>query len=228
MDERPAIRLYDIVAEYPTVSGPVRALHGIDLEIARGESLCIIGASGSGKTTLLDILGTLLRPAQGSYRAGETDLTVLSPKMLAAYRNSQIGFVFQAFNLLDHIDVRNNILLPLQYGPNGSVDEAAELDRLLERLDLVHLAGRKPQQLSGGQRQRVAIARALIRNPSLVLADEPTGSLDSATAGEVMQLLADSAEPDRSLVVVTHDQAIADHFERVVELRDGRIVGGRN
>lgn len=223
------IALRGIVGEYGTSAGPVRAIDGIDLDIAQGEALCIIGRSGSGKTTLLDIVGTLLRPTAGQYLWGNRDLAGLSPTALADYRNSQIGFVFQNFNLLDELDVRQNVMLPLSYGTKRGRIAPCDLERteaLLDRLQLTDLAARSPAQLSGGQRQRVAIARALVRNPSLLLADEPTGSLDSRTAREVLTLLGDAMVEGCSLVLVTHDAGIADLFERVIELRDGRIIGG--
>lgn len=223
------ISLRGIVGEYRTKAGPVRAIDGVDLDIAPGEAVCIMGRSGSGKTTLLDIIGTLLKPAAGQYLFAGRDLAQLAPKALAEHRNSRVGFVFQSFNLLDELDVRRNVMLPLAYGAGRrrtSPEDAARTEALLERLGLAELASRSPAQLSGGQRQRVAIARALIRNPSLLLADEPTGSLDTRTAREVLRLLRDTMDARRSLVLVTHDTGIARLFERVLELQDGRVVGG--
>jgi putative ABC transport system ATP-binding protein len=201
----------------------VHALRGIDLEIAHGEFVAIMGRSGAGKTTLMDILGCLARPTSGRYRLNGRAVEEIDGEGLARLRGREIGFVFQSFDLLPRMTAVENVELPLVYSrvPRGERRERAE--RVLARVGLGERADHRPAELSGGERQRVAIARALVNRPSLLLADEPTGNLDSRTGGEIMRLLGDLHAEGNTLVVVTHDRAIGAAAERCVELGDGRI-----
>jgi putative ABC transport system ATP-binding protein len=200
----------------------IHALDGVDLSIRRGELVAITGSSGSGKTTLMNILGCLDRADAGTYRIDGEDVSRLSGDRLASVRCRRIGFVFQSFNLLPRLDARDNAALPLLYADAGDWRDRAE-----SALRLVGLGDRmhhRPNQLSGGQRQRVAIARALVNDPALVLADEPTGNLDSRTGAEILDLFLRLNAEGRTIVVVTHDPAVAARCLRVVHLRDGLVV----
>jgi putative ABC transport system ATP-binding protein len=202
----------------------VDALVDVTFKVAAGESVAIIGASGSGKSTLMNVLGCLDLPSSGTYRLAGHDVAGLSRARLAAFRNSHIGFVFQGFNLLARATALENVELPLVYA--GLTGRARRL-RAREMLDAVGLADRShhlPAQLSGGQQQRVAIARALVNEPKLLLADEPTGSLDSRSSEAIMTLLADLTAQGRTLVLITHDPALAAAMPRVITLHDGRIL----
>jgi len=204
----------------------VRALDGVDLDVARGEFLAIMGPSGSGKSTLMNILGGLDRPTSGSYVLDGVDVATLDPDQRAEIRNARIGFVFQSFNLLPRTTALQNVELPLLYG-DAAVGAAERHDRARTALRRVGLAGREhhvPSQLSGGQQQRVAIARALITNPALLLADEPTGNLDSRTSDDVMAIVQALNEEGRTIIVITHEPDIAACARRVIQMRDGRIV----
>lgn len=200
----------------------IEVLKGIDLEIERGEFVSIMGASGSGKTTLLNILGALDRPTEGSYLLAGKEVSLLSDDELSKVRNQHIGFVFQNFYLLHYISVLENVLLPSLYG-----ESALKMEKAIEILRIVGLADRakfKPNQLSGGQQQRVAIARALINDPDIILADEPTGQLDSKTAHEIMAILKRLNETGKTIILVTHDQNIAAYARRKICMKDGLIV----
>ncbi len=202
----------------------VAALDGIDLDVAEGEMLAITGPSGSGKSTLMQIIGCLDRPDSGSYVLSGEDVSTLSEDRLAEIRNRRIGFVFQTFNLLPRLSALENVELPLLYAglPHAK-------GRAAESLEAVGLADRmrhEPNQLSGGQRQRVAVARALITDPAILLADEPTGNLDSKTGDEIMALFASLNRQGRTIIVVTHEADVAKHCRRQIHLRDGRIVDG--
>lgn len=202
----------------------VTALDSVDLTITRGESLAIIGPSGSGKSTLMNILGGLDRPSQGRYRFEGEDVGGFSDDQLADFRNRRIGFVFQSFQLLPRLSALRNVELPMIYGgvsPGLRRDRAAEL---LQRVGLGSRMGHRPNQLSGGQQQRVAIARALANQPDLLLADEPTGALDSATGAEVLSLFRDLNAEGLTVVLVTHDRGVADAARRRIAFRDGRIT----
>ena len=200
------------------------ALDSIDLVVEAGEYVAITGPSGCGKSTLLGLLGLLDRPSSGSYRLQGEDVTARSPRELAAIRRGRIGFVFQSFNLIDELSVRDNVQLALRYGPMAEKAQRARVDEVLERLGLAHRAAHHPSQLSGGQQQRVAIARAIAARPALLLADEPTGNLDSAHGLEVMRLLRELNAEGTTLVMVTHSAEHAALASRSVRLLDGRVL----
>ena len=221
---RPLIRLRGVERTYAMGGGEVRALDGVDLEIGGGEYVAIMGPSGSGKSTLMNILGCLDTPSVGSYELAGTAVHALDDDQLAEIRNRRIGFVFQTFNLLPRADAVANVALPLLY---AGVDRAERRRRAREALARVGLEGRvdhRPNELSGGQCQRLAIARALVTGPSIVLADEPTGNLDSKTSDEIIGLFDQLSREGTTLILVTHEDDIAAHARRQVRLRDGRIV----
>jgi putative ABC transport system ATP-binding protein len=202
-----------------------RALAAVDLEIAAGESVAIVGRSGSGKTTLLNVIGLIESLDAGTYELNGTATHALRDRELARLRNQHIGFVYQTFNLIPELTVAENVELPLRFRDStGSRERRRMVTELLEKLGLAGRAGHRPAQLSGGQQQRVAIARAIVTRPSLLLADEPTGNLDSEMAQAVLALLREIQAGGTTLVVVTHDVHIAASFRRVVEMRDGRLV----
>jgi len=200
------------------------ALDAIDLVVEAGEYVAITGPSGCGKSTLLGLLGLLDRPTSGSYRLQGEDVTAKSPRELAAIRRGRIGFVFQSFNLIDELSVCDNVQLALRYGPLPEKAQRARVAEVLERLGLAHRAAHHPSQLSGGQQQRVAIARAIAARPALLLADEPTGNLDSAHGQEVMRLLRELNDEGTTLVMVTHSTEHAALASRSVRLLDGRVL----
>ena len=202
----------------------VRALDDVDLEIAYGEHVAIVGSSGSGKTTMLQILGCLDAPTLGTYRLDGREVEDLPESELATVRNSKIGFVFQGFHLLPKASARKNVELPLVYAGISAAERRERAIRALESVGLEHRIEHRPDELSGGQRQRVAIARALVSNPSMLLADEPTGNLDSKTGREILDLFDDLRDPERALIMVTHDRALAQRAQRLVALKNGKIV----
>ncbi|MBM4396309.1 MAG: ABC transporter ATP-binding protein [Deltaproteobacteria bacterium] len=219
------IRVQGLTKVYRLGEGvEVHALRGVDLAIEAGESVAIMGASGSGKSTLMNILGCLDRPTAGRYLLGGREVSTLSRNDLAEVRNRAIGFVFQSFNLLARTSARENVELPLVYAGAGTRDRERRAAEALERVGLADRAGHEPSQLSGGQQQRVAIARALVTGPRLVLADEPTGNLDSRTSVEIMALLQRLGREGITVVLVTHEPDIARYASRVVVLRDGMVV----
>jgi putative ABC transport system ATP-binding protein len=209
---------------YDTGKVKVEALRNVDLDVERGEFVAVVGPSGSGKSTLMNLLGCLDTPSVGSYRLGEEEVSKLGRGALAAVRNRRIGFVFQSFNLLPGISAFENVEIPLLFGGVGRRERRRRVNALLERVGLADRADHKPSELSGGQVQRVAIARALAMDPDLILADEPTGNLDTSSGGDVMGLFEALWKQGRTIVVVTHDPALAQRAERVIEIRDGRIV----
>jgi putative ABC transport system ATP-binding protein len=222
------IRAENLRREYQMGQETVHALDGIDLTVAEGDFLGIMGPSGSGKSTLLYLLGGLDRPTAGQIRVQGRELTELDENSLAAYRSEQVGFVFQVFNLVPTMTALENVEFPMLF---AGVPPAARSDRARALLDLVGLGGRidhKPTELSGGEQQRVAIARALANDPLIILADEPTGNLDSRTGAEVMRILADlNREQGRTIVVVSHDPALLEFTSRCLHLLDGRIAEAR-
>jgi putative ABC transport system ATP-binding protein len=216
------IELSDVQRWYHTGDEPVRALDGIDLTIDSGEYVAITGASGSGKSTLLNVLGGLDRPSRGRYRLGGTELALLDDTEISRVRNRDIGIVFQSFHLLPRLTVLENVLLPLRFAP-PELDLEARARELLVRVNLSERSNHRPSELSGGQMQRAAIARALLMQPKLLLADEPTGNLDSRSAEQVLALIAEVHAQGQTVVLVTHDPDIARAAPRHVRLRDGRI-----
>ncbi len=217
------IALSAVERRYAMDGQSVRALAGVDLAIARGEFVAITGASGSGKSTLLNILGCLDRPDAGSYTLDGTDVAALDDEALSATRNRRIGFVFQSFHLLPRLNVLENVLLPRRYCDAPDPEAPARAEALLERVGLGDRLRHRPQELSGGQMQRAAIARALVMQPSLLLADEPTGNLDSKSAAAVMALIDELHGGGQTVVLVTHDNDVAGHAPRRVRLRDGQV-----
>lgn len=217
------IELEEIHKDYGVGENGVRVLHGITLAIAQGEMCAIMGASGSGKSTLLNILGLLDRPTSGRYRLEEIDVQDAEADKLADLRNHKIGFVFQAFHLLPRLSVLDNVAHPLLYRGIPKHERRKRANEELERVGLGHRVDHRPEELSGGQRQRVAIARALVGAPSLILADEPTGNLDSSSAVEIMRFLKHLNEALGVTVVVTHDTTVAECCGRRIVVRDGCV-----
>ncbi|MFD8788664.1 ABC transporter ATP-binding protein [Kitasatospora sp. NPDC059599] len=227
----PVIRLRGISRTYPGPP-PVTALHPHDLEIAAGEYVAVVGPSGSGKSTFLNLLGLLDRPSSGSYELDGVDTGALSEARRTALRGRRIGFVFQSFHLLPHRTATENVMLAQVYTGSPRAGRAEAARQVLERVGLGHRTEALPSRLSGGERQRVAVARALVNRPSLLLCDEPTGNLDSATARRVLELFEELHEDGLTLLVITHDREVADRARRTVTIRDGRLTapgtaGGR-
>jgi putative ABC transport system ATP-binding protein len=220
----PLIHLEAVTKVYPLGKTRVPALRGIDLSIATGEYVAIMGPSGSGKSTLMNILGCLDVPTDGRYRLRGHDVGSLSDNELSRLRNREIGFVFQTFNLLPRANAVQNVSLPLVYAGVGSGERTRRAEEALRVVGLAERARHRPSELSGGERQRVAIARALVVEPSLILADEPTGNLDSATGREIMEALERAGGEGRTIILVTHEEEIADRARRILRLRDGRLV----
>jgi putative ABC transport system ATP-binding protein len=217
------ISLRGLVKNYMVGTQVVEALRGINLVIKKGEYVAIMGPSGSGKSTLMNILGALDTPTSGHYFLNGTDVSQMVDDELAVIRNKEIGFIFQTFNLLPRYDALENVILPLIY---GGVPKHERKVRGLKVLDKVGLADRvthKPNELSGGQRQRVAVARALVNNPAIILADEPTGNLDSKTSVDIMKLIGDIHKQGNTIIVVTHEEDIANRAHRIIRLLDGHI-----
>jgi len=219
----PIIRIRDLVRHYVMGSETVQALRGVSLDIQRNEYVAIMGPSGSGKSTMMNVLGCLDTPTSGEYWLNGQEVSRLTDDALARVRNKEIGFVFQTFNLLPRASALHNVELPLVYAGVGGKDRR---DRAAQALQIVGLADRmhhRPNELSGGQRQRVAIARALVNSPSILLADEPTGNLDSTTSEEIMGVFRELHDKGQTVIMVTHEPDIAAHAARVVVLRDGRV-----
>jgi putative ABC transport system ATP-binding protein len=218
------IKLKGLTKAYSTAEVETTALHGLNLDIETGEFVAIMGPSGCGKSTLLNILGMLDSPTGGEYWFNGTEVARFKEAQLADMRKAGIGFVFQSFNLIDELTVAENVELALLYHDIPARDRKARVAAALERMKISHRAGHMPPQLSGGQQQRVAIARAVVAQPVLILADEPTGNLDSRNGEEVMQLLTQLNEEGTTIVMVTHSHSHAEYARRIVNLFDGRIV----
>ncbi len=226
MSEKIIIRTEDLTKIYGMGDAQVRALDGVSLQIRENEFVAIMGPSGSGKSTMMNILGCLDRPTTGRYFLADEDVSSLNKSQLAAIRNRRIGFIFQSFNLLAQTSALENVMLPLLYRHNGALTDAQQKEKAAQVLNAVGLGDRihhKPHELSGGQVQRVAIARALVNDPVLILADEPTGNLDSRSGNEIMGLLADLHRQGGTIVVVTHADDVATYAQRIIHFRDGRI-----
>jgi putative ABC transport system ATP-binding protein len=220
----PVLELVEVVKEYPA-DPPVVALAGVDLRVDEGELVAIVGPSGSGKSTLLHVMGTLERPTRGVVRIAGEDTSTMSDKQLSGLRARRLGFVFQQFFLLDGLSVLDNVADGLMYR-GGRLSERRRLAKVaIDRVGLGHRLAHRPNQLSGGEQQRTAIARALAGRPALVMADEPTGNLDSATGASILELLRELHEEGTTIVVITHDHEVAAAMERRIEIKDGRIIG---
>jgi putative ABC transport system ATP-binding protein len=218
----PVLELIDVVKEYPS-DPPVAALAGVSLRIDQGELVAIVGPSGSGKSTLLHVMGTLERPTRGVVRIAGEDTSVMSDKQLSGLRARRLGFVFQQFFLLDGLSVVDNVADGLLYRGGRVADRRRLAETAIERVGLGHRLKHRPNQLSGGEQQRTAIARALAGRPALVLADEPTGNLDTATGASILELLRELHRDGTTIVVITHDLDVATAMDRRIEIRDGRI-----
>jgi putative ABC transport system ATP-binding protein len=218
------VRTVDLTRRYEMGDADVDALRGIDLSIARGEFVALVGPSGSGKSTVLNLIGGLDRPTSGQVWINGTELSDSDEETLTRHRRQHVGFVFQSFNLLPRLTAVENVALPLMFSDVPEKERQARARALLERVGLGHRLSHRPSELSGGEQQRVAIARALVGQPALLLADEPTGNLDTKTGAEIMALLKKlNQEQGLTLVVVTHDPEVAAFADRVVKLRDGRV-----
>ena len=218
------IELNDLSRVYRTADVETTALNGVTMKIDSGEFIAIMGPSGCGKSTLLNILGMLDSPNDGSYRFDGEEVSGRSERALASLRKENLGFIFQSFNLIDELTVYENVELPLLYQKIPAAERAERVQAVLERVNIAHRATHRPQQLSGGQQQRVAVARAVVTNPKLILADEPTGNLDTTNGEEVLDLLGQLNADGTTIVMVTHDQSHADHAGRVVHMLDGRVL----
>ena len=219
------IELRDVYKIYGEgLESEVRALDGVSLDIEKGEFVAVVGQSGSGKSTMMNVLGCLDIPTRGTYRLDGVDVRELSDKELSRIRNKQIGFIFQQYNLIQNLTVLENVELPLIYQGIDPIDRRELAMQALARVGLADRAQHKPTQMSGGQQQRVAIARALVRNPPIILADEPTGALDSHTGREVLGMLQELHKQGHTVVLITHDNSIAVQAERIIRLEDGVVV----
>ena len=226
MDQEAIIQVEDITKVYGIGDAQVNALDGVSLDITENEFVAIMGPSGSGKSTMMNILGCLDRPTSGQYLLAGEDVSNLNKTELAIIRNQRLGFVFQSYNLLARTPALENVMLPMLYNRNGHLSEAEQKEKALAALNAVGLADRvhhQPHELSGGQAQRVAIARALVNDPVLILADEPTGNLDSKSGEEIMVLLTELHQKGSTIVMVTHEDEIAAHAQRVIRFLDGKI-----
>jgi putative ABC transport system ATP-binding protein len=225
MTEKALIQLEGVTKTYDAGENAVQALRGVDVAIRQGEFVAIIGPSGSGKSTLMHIVGCLDSPTSGKYWLDGEDVAELSARQLARIRNQKIGFIFQTFNLLPRATILKNVELPLLYAGISRSERRERAMATLQRVGLANRSKARPNELSGGQRQRVAIARALVNNPSLVLADEPTGNLDQKTGSEIIDIF-EKLAGEETILLVTHDPMIADRTERHIKIVDGRIVNG--
>ena len=219
----PLIETRDLWKTYQMGDETIHALKGVSIAIERGEYVAIMGPSGSGKSTLMNLIGCLDTPSKGTYLLNNKEVSQMNDNELARIRNEEIGFVFQTFNLLPRATALHNVELPLVYAGIGKADRIAQAKAAIEKVELTHRMSHKPNELSGGQRQRVAIARALVNNPSILLADEPTGNLDSKTGVEIMGLFARLHQGGNTIILVTHEPDIAAYAHRVIAIRDGQV-----
>ena len=217
------IEIKGLKREFAVGSEIVKALKGIDVSVMKNEYLAMMGPSGSGKSTLMNLLGCLDTPTAGAYNLNGTNVSSLKDDDLAEIRNKEIGFIFQTFNLLPRLTALENVSLPLVYAGYNSEDRKIKAQDVLEKVGLSDRMDHRPNQLSGGQRQRVAVARALVNDPSIILADEPTGNLDSKTSLDIMRLFEEIHEMGNTLIVVTHEEEVASHAHRILRLRDGMV-----
>ncbi|MDN3725263.1 ABC transporter ATP-binding protein [Aequorivita sp. SDUM287046] len=217
------IKIRNITRDFPLGNEIVKVLKGIDLDIERGEYVALMGPSGSGKSTLMNLLGCLDTPTSGSYELNGKDVSNMTDDELAEIRNKEIGFVFQTFNLLPRTTALENVALPMIYAGASKSDRTERAKQVLADVGLADRMDHKPNQLSGGQRQRVAVGRALVNKPSIILADEPTGNLDSKTSDEIMALFDEIHQAGNTVIVVTHEEEIAEHAHRIIRLRDGIV-----
>lgn len=217
------IELKNLTKEYHLGLETVRALHGVDLNIDKNEYVAIMGPSGSGKSTLMNLLGCLDTPSDGEYFLNKHNVSHMDDNELAEIRNREIGFVFQNFNLLPRASALHNVELPLIYNGTPSSKRKELAEQALTKVGLKERMNHRPNELSGGQRQRVAVARALVNNPAIILADEPTGNLDTRTGDEIMDLFEELHDNGNTLILVTHEEYIAEHSDRIIRLRDGRV-----
>ncbi|ENM5880512.1 ABC transporter ATP-binding protein [Vibrio metoecus] len=224
LSSAPLVELQQICKHYTSGQNVVKALDGVDLTIRHGEFLAILGPSGSGKSTLMNVLGCLDKTTAGRYQLDGHPVDSLSTQQLAAIRNQKIGFVFQSFNLLEYASALDNVALPLVYAGVKAKERRRRATELLTQVGLADRLDHKPNQLSGGQKQRVAIARALINQPQILLADEPTGALDSKSGAEIEALFNELHREGRTIIVVTHDNELAERTKRIVTIRDGQVV----
>ena len=219
----PLIETRDLWKTYVMGDEEIHALKGVSIAIERGEYVAIMGPSGSGKSTLMNLIGCLDTPSKGGYELNGKQVSQMNDKELARIRNEEIGFVFQTFNLLPRATALHNVELPLVYAGMGKKERLEQAKAAIEKVELTHRMTHKPNELSGGQRQRVAIARALVNNPSILLADEPTGNLDSKTGVEIMALFARLHQAGNTIILVTHEADIAAYAHRVIAIRDGQV-----
>tara|TARA_B100001741_G_scaffold107096_1_gene88255 strand:+ start:108 stop:815 length:708 start_codon:yes stop_codon:yes gene_type:complete len=222
------IEIKGLKREFAVGSEIVKALKGVDVSVMKNEYLAMMGPSGSGKSTLMNLLGCLDTPTAGAYNLNGTDVSSLKDDDLAEIRNKEIGFIFQTFNLLPRLTALENVSLPLVYAGYNSEDRKIKAQDVLEKVGLGDRMDHRPNQLSGGQRQRVAVARALVNDPSIILADEPTGNLDSKTSLDIMRLFEEIHEMGNTLIVVTHEEEVASHAHRILRLRDGLVESDLN
>jgi putative ABC transport system ATP-binding protein len=217
------IETRDLWKTYVMGDEEIHALRGVSIQIERGEYVAIMGPSGSGKSTLMNLIGCLDTPTKGSYLLNDKEVAAMNDDELARIRNEEIGFVFQTFNLLPRATALHNVELPLVYGGVPARERLVRARKALDKVELTSRASHKPNELSGGQRQRVAIARALVNDPSILLADEPTGNLDSKTGNEIMGVFARLHEAGNTIILVTHEADIASYAHRVISIRDGQV-----